>query len=154
VSKRRFGACHFICFVGHEFSEGGNVIGIGSAPKASSRALIIETARTALISLLSLSMIAAGVSLGAPSPYQPNASYRNNYMPDLLTGQVQVVFGPTASTLELVRSGQLRALAVTTAKRLGVVFGELFKIMTGVDLVHVLPLPGDAILILPGLDLA
>jgi tripartite-type tricarboxylate transporter receptor subunit TctC len=46
--------------------------------------------------------------------------YRNNYMPDLLTGQVQVVFGPTASTLELVRSGQLRALAVTTAKRLGV----------------------------------
>jgi tripartite-type tricarboxylate transporter receptor subunit TctC len=46
--------------------------------------------------------------------------YRNNYMPDLLTGQVHVVFGPTASTLELVRSGQLRALAVTTAKRLGV----------------------------------
>jgi tripartite-type tricarboxylate transporter receptor subunit TctC len=46
--------------------------------------------------------------------------YRNNYMPDLLTGQVQVVFGPTASTLELVRSGQLRALAVTTAKRSGV----------------------------------
>jgi len=46
--------------------------------------------------------------------------YRNNYMPDLLTGQVQVVFGPTASTLELVRSGQLRALAVTPAKRLGV----------------------------------
>jgi tripartite-type tricarboxylate transporter receptor subunit TctC len=46
--------------------------------------------------------------------------YRNNYMPDLLTGQVQVVFGPTASTLELVRSGQLRALAVTTAKRLDV----------------------------------
>jgi tripartite-type tricarboxylate transporter receptor subunit TctC len=46
--------------------------------------------------------------------------YRNNYMPDLLTGQVQVVFGPTASTLELVRSGQLRALGVTTAKRLGV----------------------------------
>jgi tripartite-type tricarboxylate transporter receptor subunit TctC len=46
--------------------------------------------------------------------------YRNNYMPDLLTGQVQVVFGPSASTLELVRSGQLRALAVTTAKRLGV----------------------------------
>jgi tripartite-type tricarboxylate transporter receptor subunit TctC len=43
--------------------------------------------------------------------------YRGNYMPDLLTGQVQVVFGVTATALELIRSGKLRALAVTTAKR-------------------------------------
>jgi tripartite-type tricarboxylate transporter receptor subunit TctC len=44
--------------------------------------------------------------------------YRGNSMPDLLTGQVQVVFGPTATAIELIRSGKLRALAVTTAKRL------------------------------------
>ena len=37
-------------------------------PKSASRALILGSARPALISLLSLSMISAGVSLGAPMP--------------------------------------------------------------------------------------
>jgi len=32
-------------------------------------------------------------------------------------GQVQLFFGTTASTIELIRSGKLRALAVTTAER-------------------------------------
>ena len=36
---------------------------------------------------------------------------------DLLGGQVQVYFGTTASSIEYVRSGKLRALAVTTATR-------------------------------------
>jgi tripartite-type tricarboxylate transporter receptor subunit TctC len=36
---------------------------------------------------------------------------------DLLSGQVQVTFGTTASTIEYVRAGTLRALAVTTATR-------------------------------------
>ena len=36
-------------------------------------------------------------------------------MTDMLSGQVQVTFGTTASTLEYVRAGTLRALAVTTA---------------------------------------
>src|SRR5262245_24167404 len=45
--------------------------------------------------------------------------YRGNYMPDLLTGQVQVMFGVPASALELIRSGKLRALAVTPTKRMG-----------------------------------
>ena len=36
---------------------------------------------------------------------------------DLLGGQVQVYFGTTASSIEYVRSGKLRALAVTTASR-------------------------------------
>jgi len=43
--------------------------------------------------------------------------YRGNYIPDLLAGQVQVVFNPMAQILALVREGKLRALAVTTAKR-------------------------------------
>ena len=63
------------------FPKAADVIGIGSAPKANSRALIIGSARTALISLWSLSMIAAGVSLGAPSPYQPIASYPGTNSP-------------------------------------------------------------------------
>jgi len=36
---------------------------------------------------------------------------------DLLGGQVQVYFGPIAGSIEYVRAGTLRALAVTTAKR-------------------------------------
>jgi tripartite-type tricarboxylate transporter receptor subunit TctC len=39
---------------------------------------------------------------------------------DLLGGQVLVYFGTFASTLEHVRAGRLRALAVTSAKRAGV----------------------------------
>ena len=38
---------------------------------------------------------------------------------DLLSGQVQVYSGPLASWIELIRSGRLRALAVTTATRQG-----------------------------------
>jgi len=37
---------------------------------------------------------------------------------DTIAGQTQIVFGTTASTLPFVKSGQLKALAVTTAKRL------------------------------------
>jgi tripartite-type tricarboxylate transporter receptor subunit TctC len=44
--------------------------------------------------------------------------YRGAYMSDLLAGQIQVVFGPIAQSVELIRTGKLRALAVTTAKRL------------------------------------
>jgi tripartite-type tricarboxylate transporter receptor subunit TctC len=36
---------------------------------------------------------------------------------DLLGGQIQVMFGNTSSSLEFVRSGKLRALAVTTGAR-------------------------------------
>jgi tripartite-type tricarboxylate transporter receptor subunit TctC len=44
--------------------------------------------------------------------------YRGVYISDLLAGQVQVVFNPIPQVLELIRTGKLRALAVTTAKRL------------------------------------
>jgi tripartite-type tricarboxylate transporter receptor subunit TctC len=43
--------------------------------------------------------------------------YRSNYMPDLLAGEVQVVFNPIAQALPLIREGKLSALAVTPVKR-------------------------------------
>ena len=41
-------------------------------------------------------------------------------LPDLIAGQVQVMFDPIASSIPFIRAGTLRALAVTTAKRLEV----------------------------------
>jgi tripartite-type tricarboxylate transporter receptor subunit TctC len=43
--------------------------------------------------------------------------YRGSFMPDLLGGQVQLVFGPVSQSIEYVRAGKLRALAVTTTNR-------------------------------------
>jgi tripartite-type tricarboxylate transporter receptor subunit TctC len=42
---------------------------------------------------------------------------------DLLGGQVQMTFGPLPSTIEYIRAGKLRALAVTTETRLKVLPG-------------------------------
>ena len=42
---------------------------------------------------------------------------RGNFMPDLLAGEVHVVFAPIAQVLTLIREGKLRALGVSTAKR-------------------------------------
>jgi len=44
--------------------------------------------------------------------------YRGSYLPDLLSGQGQIVFNPIPQSMELIRAGKLRALAVTTARRL------------------------------------
>lgn len=44
--------------------------------------------------------------------------YRTNYMPDLIGGQVQVVINPIPQSMEFVRAGKVRALAVTTKSRL------------------------------------
>jgi tripartite-type tricarboxylate transporter receptor subunit TctC len=43
--------------------------------------------------------------------------YRGNFFSDLLGGQVQVTFGPIPSSIDFVRAGKLRALAVTAATR-------------------------------------
>ena len=43
--------------------------------------------------------------------------YRSSQFPDLLGGQVQVTFNPLPSSLDFIRSGKLRALAVTSAAR-------------------------------------
>jgi len=44
--------------------------------------------------------------------------YRGNPLPDLLGGQVQVYFCALPSSIGFIRAGTLRALAVTTARRL------------------------------------
>ena len=57
----------------------------------------------------------AGVNL-VHVPYRGEPMAR----PDLLSGQVQVIFGVLPSSLPYIRSGQMRALAVTTEQRLRV----------------------------------
>ena len=39
--------------------------------------------------------------------------YRTSFLPDLFAGQIQVVFSPISQSIEYVRGGKLRALAVT-----------------------------------------
>src|ERR1700692_3991102 len=43
--------------------------------------------------------------------------YRGSFMPDLLGGQVQMVFGPIVQLVDQVRTGKLRALDVTAPTR-------------------------------------
>ncbi len=43
--------------------------------------------------------------------------YRESYVPDMLAGRVQVVFSPIPATIEQIRAGKLRALAVTSDTR-------------------------------------
>ena len=40
--------------------------------------------------------------------------YRTNYMSDLISGQVQMVVNPIPQSMEFVKAGKVRALAVTT----------------------------------------
>ena len=49
----------------------------------------------------------------------PRAVSRRARFPDLLGGQVQVMFRPMPSSIDYIRAGKLRALAVTTADALG-----------------------------------
>ena len=46
-----------------------------------------------------------------------NVPYRSNYLPDLLSGQVQASFTPILQSIQYIRAGKLRGLAVTDAKR-------------------------------------
>jgi tripartite-type tricarboxylate transporter receptor subunit TctC len=43
--------------------------------------------------------------------------YRESYVPDLLAGRMQVVFSPIPTTIQQIRAGKLRALAVTSDTR-------------------------------------
>jgi tripartite-type tricarboxylate transporter receptor subunit TctC len=44
--------------------------------------------------------------------------YRSNYMPDMISNQVQLTFSPIPQGIAYFRSGELRTLGVTTTKRL------------------------------------
>jgi len=46
-----------------------------------------------------------------------NVPYRSSYMPDLISGQVQAAFTPILQSVEYIKAGKLRALAVTGAMR-------------------------------------
>jgi tripartite-type tricarboxylate transporter receptor subunit TctC len=46
-----------------------------------------------------------------------NVPYRGNYLPDLISGQVQAAFSPIAQAIGFIRAGKLRPLAVTSATR-------------------------------------
>jgi len=43
-----------------------------------------------------------------------NVPYKSSYLPDLLSGQVQASFTPIAQTVNFIKAGKLRALAVTS----------------------------------------
>jgi tripartite-type tricarboxylate transporter receptor subunit TctC len=43
--------------------------------------------------------------------------YRGSYVPDLISGQVQMCFAPIPAVIEFIKAGRLRALAVTSATR-------------------------------------
>jgi tripartite-type tricarboxylate transporter receptor subunit TctC len=43
--------------------------------------------------------------------------YKGSYVPDLLSGQVQVVFAPMPTVVAQIKAGKLRALAVTSKQR-------------------------------------
>ena len=43
--------------------------------------------------------------------------YKGSYVPDLLSGQLQVVFAPVPTVVAQVRAGKLRALGVTSKQR-------------------------------------
>ena len=49
--------------------------------------------------------------------------YRGEYMPDLISGQVQAAFTVIPRSIDYIRTGKLRALAVTSATRLEVLPG-------------------------------
>jgi tripartite-type tricarboxylate transporter receptor subunit TctC len=57
-----------------------------------------------------LFMMMAGVTM-------VHVPYRASFLPDLLSGQVQVAFGPISQSIAYIRTGELRALAITTATR-------------------------------------
>jgi tripartite-type tricarboxylate transporter receptor subunit TctC len=43
--------------------------------------------------------------------------YRSSFLPDLISGQVEIAFAPISLPIAQIRSGDLRALAITTTTR-------------------------------------
>ncbi len=80
--------------------------------KANPSKINMASAGTGSVSHVSgaLFKVMAGVEVN-------HVPYRNNFMPDLLSGQVQVAFTTITLSIEYIRTGKLRALAVTSAMR-------------------------------------
>src|SRR4029077_1985031 len=66
----RITLAHFSVSSAISFSKSAGESASAAPRRAASRALILGSARPALISLLSLSTISGGVAFGAPTPYQ------------------------------------------------------------------------------------
>jgi hypothetical protein len=67
---------HFIDFVVMSFPNSAGKPASTMLPRSANRAFNMEESSTALIALLSLATISAGVFLGAPIPCQPNEQIR------------------------------------------------------------------------------
>ena len=82
--------------------------------KANPRKLNMASAGTGTVSHIAgeLFKMMAGVDM-VHVPYHGGGPA----LPDLIAGQVQVMFATTISSIEYIRAGRLRALALTTATR-------------------------------------
>jgi tripartite-type tricarboxylate transporter receptor subunit TctC len=65
----------------------------------------------------SLSHMCGALFMSMTGVNMVHVPYRASFMPDLLAGQVQVVFAPVSQIIEYIRNGKLRGLAVTTETR-------------------------------------
>jgi tripartite-type tricarboxylate transporter receptor subunit TctC len=65
----------------------------------------------------SLSHMCGELFKGMAGVNMVHVPYRGSFLPDLLGGQVQVVFSPISQSIAYIRTGELRALAITTATR-------------------------------------
>ena len=65
----------------------------------------------------SLSHMCGELFKGMAEVNMVHVPYRGSFLPDLLGGQVQVVFSPISQSIGYIRTGKLRALAITTATR-------------------------------------
>src|SRR5258708_1856978 len=81
----RITLAHFSVSSAMSFAKSAGEPASAVPPRLARRALILGSARPALIPLLSLSVISAGVAFGAPMPYQVLASFPATNSPTLVT---------------------------------------------------------------------
>jgi tripartite-type tricarboxylate transporter receptor subunit TctC len=65
----------------------------------------------------SLSHMCGALFMSMAGVNMVHVPYRTSFLPDLLAGQVQVVFAPVSQVISYIGDGKLRALAVTTESR-------------------------------------
>jgi tripartite-type tricarboxylate transporter receptor subunit TctC len=65
----------------------------------------------------SLSHLCGALFMSMAGINMVHVPYRTSFLPDLLAGQIQVVFSPISQSIAYIRDGKLRALGVTSAAR-------------------------------------